>query len=270
MDRGGVRTAVLSIASTPGVWFDAGPEAAGRMVRTCNDYGAEMMRDHPGRFGLFATLSMLDTDATLKEIEYAFDTLKADGVGIQSNYGDKWLGHPSFKPVFEELNRRKAIVYVHPLVASCCGNLSVGDLSRRDRSPARHDQNGDEPPAQRHLRAPARHPLAVFPCGRHGADAGGAHRLFLQLPQDAAGVRSGRHRERVQAAALRHRQCHHPASMAALLELVPATQVVFGTDYPYVAIGPQDAALQKLGLKPEQLSGIEYGNAMRLIPRLSS
>ena len=85
-----------------------------------------MMRDHPGRFGLFATLSMLDADATLKEIEYAFDSLKADGIGLQSSYGDKWLGNPAYKPVLEELNRRNAVVYVHPLVATCCSALSVG------------------------------------------------------------------------------------------------------------------------------------------------
>src|SRR6266852_7775493 len=126
MDQNGVRAGILSLASTPGVWFDVGPAIAGRLARACNEYAAEMMRDHPGRFGLFATLSMLDVDATLKEIEYAFDTLKADGIGLQSSYGDKWLGNPVYKPVLEELNRRKAVVYVHPLVASCCSALSVG------------------------------------------------------------------------------------------------------------------------------------------------
>ena len=59
-------------------------------------------------------------------VEYAFDTLKADGVGLQSNYGDKWLGNMAYKPIWDELNRRKVVVYVHPLVAACCGNLSVG------------------------------------------------------------------------------------------------------------------------------------------------
>ena len=118
--------AVLSLASTPGVWFDAGTAEAGRMVRACNDYGAQMVRDYPGRFGLFATLPMLEVDSTLKEIEYALDTLKADGVGLQTNYGDKWPGDPFYKPIFEELNRRKAVVYFHPLVANCCGRLSVG------------------------------------------------------------------------------------------------------------------------------------------------
>src|ERR1700743_2540817 len=126
MDESGIRTGVLSIASTPGVWFDVGATEAGRIARSCNEYAADMMREHPGRFGLFATLSMLDIDATLKEIEYAFDTLKADGIGLQSNYGDKWLGNPAYAPVLAELNRRKAVVYVHPLVASLCSGLSGG------------------------------------------------------------------------------------------------------------------------------------------------
>src|ERR1035437_10817136 len=65
MDKNGIKTAVLSIASTPGVWFNTGPEAATRMVRTRNDYAADMMREYPARSGLFATLSMLDIDATL-------------------------------------------------------------------------------------------------------------------------------------------------------------------------------------------------------------
>src|SRR5258707_12115090 len=126
MDKNGVTTGILSIASTPGLWFDLDAAAASQMARSCNEFAAEMMRDYPGRFGLFATLSMLDIDATLKEIEYAFDTLKADGIGLQSSYGDKWLGNPVYAPVLAELNRRKAVVYVHPLVASCCAALSVG------------------------------------------------------------------------------------------------------------------------------------------------
>jgi predicted TIM-barrel fold metal-dependent hydrolase len=126
MDEAGIRTAVLSIASTPGVWFDLDAERASQMARDCNDYAAKWMREKPGRLGLFATLSMIDIDRTLKEIEHAFDSLKADGVGLQSSYGDKWLGNSKYKPVFDELNRRGAVVYVHPLVADCCGTLSVG------------------------------------------------------------------------------------------------------------------------------------------------
>jgi len=139
MDRSGIRVAMLSLASTPGVWFDLGAEKASDLARECNEFAAQMIRDHPGRFGLFATLSMLDIDRTLKELEYSFDTLKADGVGLQSNYGDKWLGNPVYKPVFDELNRRKAVVYVHPLVASCCAQLSVGTFPAviEPRAPSR-------------------------------------------------------------------------------------------------------------------------------------
>src|SRR5208282_1500191 len=75
MDKNGITTAVLSLASTPGVWFDGGADKAHDMARMCCDFAAEMVRDKPGRYALFAPLSMLDTDATLKEIEYAFDTL---------------------------------------------------------------------------------------------------------------------------------------------------------------------------------------------------
>ena len=102
----------------------------------CHDFAGEMRRDHPGRFGIFAPLSMLNIDATLKEIEYAFDTIKADGINLQTNYGDKWLGDATYKPVLEELNRRKAVVYVHPLVAACCRGLGVGTHSRGDRGAA--------------------------------------------------------------------------------------------------------------------------------------
>jgi len=126
MDQNGVRTAVMSYASTPGLWFDGGAEVAHRVVTEGQEFAAKMRQDHPGRFGVFAPLSMMNVDVTLKEIEHAFDQIKADGINLQSNYGDKWLGDAMYKPVLEELNRRKAVVYVHPLVAACCGRLSVG------------------------------------------------------------------------------------------------------------------------------------------------
>jgi predicted TIM-barrel fold metal-dependent hydrolase len=121
MDRGGVAAAVVSITN-PGVHF--GDAAAARqLTRACNEYGARLVRDHPSRFGLFAVLPLPDLDGTLAEITYAYDTLKADGVGVQTSYGDMWLGHPSLEPVMDELNRRRAVVHVHPTAANCCRNL---------------------------------------------------------------------------------------------------------------------------------------------------
>ena len=117
MDKNGIATAMVSVPP------HYAPETVDRIARPSNEYAARLAADHPGRFGTFAFLPMPHVDTTLKEIEYVFDTLKLDGVGMYTNYGDKWIGHPAFNPVFEELNRRKAVVFTHPITANCCGNL---------------------------------------------------------------------------------------------------------------------------------------------------
>jgi len=268
MDKNGVRTAILSIASTPGVWFDAGPAEANRMARTCNDYGAQMMRDYPGRFGLFATLPMLEVDSTLKEIEYAFDTLKADGLGLQTNDGDKWPGDPFYRPIFEELNRRKALVYFHPLVASCCGRLSVGTFPAVIEVP--HDTTravtslllSGSFARYRDIRWLFSHAGGTVPM------LAGRMEFFFKFRKDAEQIAPDGFVNEFRRLHYDTANATAPAAMAALLKLVPDTQIVFGTDYPYVPIGPQETALGKLDLSGAQLRAIENGNAMRLMPRL--
>lgn len=122
MDKGGVATAMLSLPTGLNLPNLSADERT-RMTRMVNEFAMKAGTDHPGRFGLFAFMPMPDVDATLKDIGFALDVLKADGIGLNTSYGDKWLGDPAFKPVMEELNRRKATVFVHPLGPACCSNL---------------------------------------------------------------------------------------------------------------------------------------------------
>jgi len=270
LDKNGVATGILSVPSTPGTWFNLDAAGAARMARACNDFGAEMVRDHKGRFGLFATLSMIDIDATLKEIEYVFDTLHADGVGLQSNYGDKWLGNAVYKPVFEELNRRKAVVYVHPLVAACCGQLSVGAFPAVLEVP--HDTT--------------RTVTSLLLSGTFArlpdikwlfSHAGGtipmlAGRIAAFYGRSTRGDQSGLTPDGIFE---QFRKLHYDTAnatsapaMAALMKLVPTSQITFGSDYPYFPCS-QIEDIRKMGLGPADLAAIESGNATRLVPRLN-
>ncbi|MBV9458544.1 MAG: amidohydrolase [Bradyrhizobium sp.] len=269
MDKAGIRTAVLSVASTPGVWFDLGADKANQLARDCNEYAAQLMRDHPGRFGLFATLSMLDIDKTLREIEYAFDTLKADGVGLQSSYGDKWLGNAVYKPVFDELNRRKAVVYVHPLVANCCVQLSVGTFPAVIEVP--HDTTRTVTSLLlsggfarwRDIQWLFSHAGGTIPmmAGRIDSFYGQRPNLKEFAPDGIIGELQRLNYDTANATS-------SPA-IAALLKLVPASKVTYGTDYPYFGLD-QIKNLEQLGLGAADLKAIGSENAMKLIPRLKT
>jgi 6-methylsalicylate decarboxylase len=114
MDRHDIAAAVLSV-STPGVHFGDDAEARA-LARAVNDYAAQVVREHPSRFGFFATLPLPDVEGSLAEIDRAFDTLASDGVVMLANHRGVYLGDPRFDPVFDELQRRQAIVFVHPSI----------------------------------------------------------------------------------------------------------------------------------------------------------
>ena len=149
MDKGGVATAMTS-PTTPQV-TPLGKAAAVRLARESNEYAKKMVADHPGRFGVFAMLPLPHIDESLKEIAYAFDTLKVDGVGMMTSYGDKWLGYPDFDPIWEELNRRKATVYTHPTRPNCCVNLVQRCAGLHDRIRHRYHAHHRQPDPQRHV-----------------------------------------------------------------------------------------------------------------------
>ena len=112
MDDARIDVAVTSI-STPGV--HVGDDARARsLARRCNELAATMMQKRPDRFGGFAALPLPDVDGALDELAYALDVLKLDGVVLFSNSNGVYLGDKRFEPVFEELERRSAVVFVHP------------------------------------------------------------------------------------------------------------------------------------------------------------
>jgi predicted TIM-barrel fold metal-dependent hydrolase len=270
MDKDGIRTAVTSLASTPGLWFDTGAEVANKVVRVCHDFQADMRRDYPGRFGIFAPLSMMNIDATLKEIEYAFDTIKADGINLQTNYGDKWLGDPAYKPVLEELNRRKAVVYVHPTDAACCLGLLPKvpnqmleypmDTMRTITSLIVSD-TATRCPDVRFIFSHAGGPL-VGVAGRLLGQEMSADNL-AKTPAPNSRLHHLRRFYYDTAAST------NPVNMQALKMLVGVSQIVFGTDAPFVPAPPQVAGLKSVGFSADELARVERSNALALLPRFA-
>ena len=112
MDSHGIATGVLSV-STPGVHLGNDTEAR-KWAREVNEYTADLVRADPGRFGLFATLTLPDVEGAIMEAEYALDTLHADGVILLASNAGRYLGDRGFAPLLAYLHSRQAIVFVHP------------------------------------------------------------------------------------------------------------------------------------------------------------
>jgi predicted TIM-barrel fold metal-dependent hydrolase len=111
MDHWHIQTAITSL--TPRVVLK-NLKRLRTVARDCNEFQARRVADHPARFGAFALLPLPDVDSALEEIAYALDILRLDGVGLFSSVNDCYLGDQKFDPVFDELNRRKAVVFIHP------------------------------------------------------------------------------------------------------------------------------------------------------------
>jgi 6-methylsalicylate decarboxylase len=127
MDRLGIGAAVLSVSS-PGVHFGEGATASDAvdLSRHVNDVAAATMAEYPGRFGAFASLPTSSVDESLAEIERALDGLGLDGVNVLTNVDGVYLGDASLEPIMAELNRRAAIVFIHPTSPACWECTSLG------------------------------------------------------------------------------------------------------------------------------------------------
>jgi predicted TIM-barrel fold metal-dependent hydrolase len=264
MDKAGVATAVISSVQ-PGIWFGDN-EAARKLAREVNDYGARMVTDHPGRFGLFAALPLPDPEGSLKEVEYALDTLKADGIGLFTSYQDKYLGDPAFVPVFEELNRRKSVVYVHPVTPACCGALVKGippgtieyatDTTRTITSLI----FGEAGSAFRFpdIRWIWSHSGGTLPFLTGRLIRLAAERKDARMPDGPLPILKKFNYEVAQG--------NTPGQLAALMKLVTVSQVMFGTDYPYRPGVEAVDGLADYKFSAADALAIDRGNAMKLLP----
>jgi len=271
MDKAGVRSAVVSMTS-PGIWWSEGGEEGRIWARDCNEFGAQMARDFPGRFGMFAAIPLPDTEGSMREIAYALDTLKLDGIGLLTSYAGKPLGDPSFAPVFDELNRRKVALFVHPTM-SCCGMKIPGV------DPPAIDFSTDTTRALTSLAYSgtfARCPDIKFIFSHGGGTMpmivqrlAGAMRNFT--PEQRAKILPNgleaefkRHHYDIASVAM------NPAGMAAVFKLIPLNRLLYGSDAPFGSTTTIADHLRKFELPAADITAIRRENALRLFPRFTA
>jgi predicted TIM-barrel fold metal-dependent hydrolase len=264
MDRDGVATVYASLPLSGSRFDDRA--AARRLARRCNEYMAQLRRDHPGRFGMFALLPMPDIEGTLAEISYAFDELNADGMGLLTSYGDAWLGDSRFDPVFEELNRRKAVVFTHPVSNAACthrqdwlGPAPIDYATDTTRAIAEYVFRGASQrfPAVRMIfsHAGGTMPYLVqrFINGGNGkfkeitpnGFLAEAHKMFYDTAQVAS-----------------------RGTMLALKTVIPDSNILFGSDYPYRTCGwTADLLTSGEAFDVHGLQAVFHDNAARLLGR---
>jgi 6-methylsalicylate decarboxylase len=278
MEKYEIATAILSAVQYGDQIYD-GSEKGNALARNYNEFAAKVVSDHPGSFGFLAVLPLRDQEASMREIAYAFDVLKADGVGLLSNTGDKWPGDPLFLPIFEELNRRKAVIFIHPFVGKCCRNLVTGvydavvefdfDTTRAVTSLLYNGVLSRCPD----IRVIVNHSGAAVPvlAGRikdrvPGAGSNSQHPSNRDGRNDK--IPNGVYYELRKL----YYECAHatyPMPFHALTDLgVPDTQRLFGTDFPMEPMETTVAEIPALKLSPAFQRALDRENAERLFPRL--
>jgi 6-methylsalicylate decarboxylase len=266
MDIHGIATAILSI-SAPGIWFgDAA--AANALARECNEYAAQMARDHKDRFGLFAILPLGDVEASLREIEYAFEVLKADGIALMTNCNDLWPGDVAFARVFDELNRRNAVVYFHPTAASFLTHVLPDipaptvefpfDTTRAIMSLLFSGTTSRCP----NIRFIFSHGGGALPmvAGRMVGLARVRKELGARIP---AGVMAELKKLYYDLAGVTNRTAFN-----AVRDLVGMSQLLFGSDYPFWSPELVISSLRSMELDAGDIAAIERTNALTLLPNL--
>ena len=265
LDQNGIALSMLSVTA-PGIAFGNVGDSR-RYARELNEYAVSaMVNAYKGRFGLFAVLPIPDIEGSLREIEYAFDTLKAPGVGVLTSYGNQWLGDATFAPIWAELNRRKAVVYTHPTDAACCPNLVPGVPAQMFEYPT------DTTRAIISLVASgtaAKYPDIRFVfshgggtitsvIGRLAGPTANGDGVVKPAPPDSRLAQLRRFYYDTAGAA-------NQINMGALKALATSSQILFGTDAPFFEVAPTVAGLQASGFTPQELRAVERDNALKLL-----
>jgi predicted TIM-barrel fold metal-dependent hydrolase len=273
MDRNGIATSLVSASWRPQL-LEMARERRRTIARQANDFAARMVQDHRGRFGQFVFLPMPDVDDSLAEIAYGLDTLKAVGVAMMTSYGNRWQGHAAFDPILQELNRRKAVVFCHPQPAACCNNLMPETAPQEAVFIEFPYDTGRAMVALLVSASFAKYRdirWIFCHCGGTLPTLSGRIRAKVkQLPPDRVaqfapnGIDFEFRRQFYETA-----DAAYGPPMAALLNYVPKTQVLFGTDYPYVSIEDNLQDFGERRLPAADVAAIQHGNVRRLLPQLT-
>jgi predicted TIM-barrel fold metal-dependent hydrolase len=265
MDKSGIATSILS-AVQPGVWYGDNRDEARKLSRDLNEYAAKAIQDHPGRFGLFAVIAPPDVEGSLKEIEYALDTLKADGIGLLTSYQDKYLGDPAFAPIYDELNRRRAVIYVHPTTPDCCRGLVPGI------PPGSIEYATDSTRTIAHVvfsGTATKYPNIRWIFSHSGGTLPFLTGRFVRLWEERKpGHLPNGPMPEFKKFNYELAQGNTPGQIAALLKMVSISQVMYGTDYPFRDGAEVNKGIADYGFSAVDIRAIERENALALLPRL--
>ena len=269
MGRLGIKTAITSI-SYPGVYF--GNLAFARdLARRCNEISARLISDHSQRFGAFAVLPLPDVEASLLELEYALDTLRLDGVTLLSSIGNKYLGDPSFNALYSELNRRRAVVFVHPAVPP------GSDVPKFILPPSLIEFTFDTTRAAASLLFSGT--LERYPDIRFILSHAGGTVPYLAW-RISLGEWLPKISEKVPQGVITYiKRLYYDTALStsrytlrSLQELIDVSQILFGSDYPFLPEPVVAATISDFqsydGFTKKDRRVIEWGNALSLFPRL--
>jgi len=272
MDDAGIDVVVTSV-STPGVHL-GDSEKARSLARRCNEFAAELVHDRPDRFASFACIPLPDIDASLEELSYALDVLRLDGLVLFTNSNGVYLGDAVLEPVFEELERRKAVVFVHPNPSPDAAAHSLGLPDNLLDFPT--DTN--RAVAQMHYTNRfARTPNVKYIFSHAGGSIPYLAARFAII--DEMGFIAGG--EQRGTAADMFRRMYWDTALSAsdpvfrmLRDVAGIDQVLFGTDFPYLrrdlAVNAKQRILASSELNHLEKHAVLGGNAARLFPRLHS